>query len=549
MKRVLAIWLPRWAVQRLVLARPELAGRAIVLHAPSQRGQCVAACSAIAEEAGVQAGMPVAEAIAVLSIAQRSGPQGQARPHFEGHDVVADRVELVELAQWCHRFSPSMGLEDVAAPETLLLDATNLAPLFGGEAALVAQAEQALRRRRLEARIALADTVSAAWALAHYAPANALKIAEGNVHLAALPLAALRLPDELLDTLTQLGAACVGDVLTLPRDQLRSRFGPLLLLRINQLLGAAPEVIVAVDPPEEFAVEQAFEYPLSRCDAIQYTIEKLLARLEWMLAARRRGALALSCRFACEGAPAAEFQFGLFQPTACARHLLELAELQLERLRLPAPAIGIELRVLRHGPLTERQGSLFDDQHNLGASRPLAGLIDRLSGRLGREAVVRIRPRSDAQPELSYRESAFVPKASGGRQSPAPSHRSALSRRSTSSRRSASRQAVALRLEAGDSRPPLAWGALDRPLKLLARPIALEEMTSVFPEGQPGSFRYAGARHVIARHWGPERIETGWWRRERAVRDYYRVETAEGRRFWLFRRRRDERWFLHGVFE
>ena len=53
----------------------------------------------------------------------------------------------------------------------------------------------------------------------------------------------------------------------------------------------------------------------------------------------------------------------------------------------------------------------------------------------------------------------------------------------------------------------------------------------------------------MARHWGPERIETGWWRRERAVRDYYRVETTEGRRFWLFRRRRDGRWFLHAGYE
>jgi protein ImuB len=71
-------------------------------------------------------------------------------------------------------------------------------------------------------------------------------------------------------------------------------------------------------------------------------------------------------------------------------------------------------------------------------------------------------------------------------------------------------------------------------------------MASVVPEGPPIYFRFAGVRHDVARHWGPERIETGWWRRQRAVRDYYRVETTEGRRFWLFRRR-DGRWFLHGA--
>ena len=79
------------------------------------------------------------------------------------------------------------------------------------------------------------------------------------------------------------------------------------------------------------------------------------------------------------------FEFGLFQPTASARHLLEIADLQLERLRLPAPAAAIEVRVLRHAPLEERQAALFDEERTLDGSRPLAALVDRLAGRLGRD--------------------------------------------------------------------------------------------------------------------------------------------------------------------
>jgi protein ImuB len=85
-------------------------------------------------------------------------------------------------------------------------------------------------------------------------------------------------------------------------------------------------------------------------------------------------------------------------------------------------------------------------------------------------------------------------------------------------------------------------------LGLAARPAALVTV-SIVPDGPPIHFRYAGRRHDVARHWGPERIETGWWRRQRAARDYYQVETTEGRRFWLFRRHRDGRWFLHGRYE
>jgi protein ImuB len=190
------------------------------------------------------------------------------------------------------------------------LDATNLAPLYGGEGALVEQAARALVRRGIEARLALADTVGAAWGLARYGSATRLDV---------LPLAALRLPGDLLETLAHLGLASVGEVLALPREQLRSRFGPLLVERINQFTCRAPEVILAVDPPEEFAVNEAFEHPLSRGDAIQFVVERLLGRLSWLLAARRAGALAVTCRFECEGAAGAEFQFELFRPTACAR--------------------------------------------------------------------------------------------------------------------------------------------------------------------------------------------------------------------------------------
>jgi protein ImuB len=58
----------------------------------------------------------------------------------------------------------------------------------------------------------------------------------------------------------------------------------------------------------------------------------------------------------------------------------------------------------------------------------------------------------------------------------------------------------------------------------------------------------AAAGERIVRHWGPERIETLWWRGPSVRRDYYRVATESGAHLWLFRRLTDNRWFLHGVF-
>ena len=74
-------------------------------------------------------------------------------------------------------------------------------------------------------------------------------------------------------------------------------------------------------------------------------------------------------------------------------------------------------------------------------------------------------------------------------------------------------------------------------------------VVAVVPDGPPVHFPWQGHPQRIAHMWGPERIETGWWRNRLVGRDYYRVEAADGRRYWLFRRLRDGQWFLHGMFE
>jgi protein ImuB len=82
----------------------------------------------------------------------------------------------------------------------------------------------------------------------------------------------------------------------------------------------------------------------------------------------------------------------------------------------------------------------------------------------------------------------------------------------------------------------------------LPRPLPLI-VTSIAPDGPPLWFQLDGGQHAVIRSWGPERIETGWWRGRAIGRDYFRVETAAASHFWLFRRLRDGKWFLHGMFE
>jgi protein ImuB len=564
--RILALWLPNWPVQRLIRAKPQLKQQPIILHHSARRGQSVVACSRAAWRLGVRVAMPLSEATALGN--QYDGPPRPSNQHNDGlggssykrtplhiepHDPFEDRKTLEEVAVWCHRFSPLVGLAEEDPVETLLLDVTGIAPLFGGEQAMNQQIESAFLQQHLMVRIGLGDTVGAAWALAHYSSVGRTKrsavpasfdspvpeLRSAWSGLLELPIQALRLPPAIVETLNRLGLDRIGDLLPLPRNELKARFGAILLQRLDQALGEQPEIISRIHSPANFFVEWLFEHPVAQQSVIQQVIRQLIERLCFLLLKQDTGSLQLSCRLTCQDSGPATFEVGCYRPSADASHLWKLTETQLERLVLRDPVTSISVCSIRHDRLSRRQKELFDDEHirqdvkkgsdtncrngPRGAvhnwcltpfSRPLvAALIDRMASRLGRQAIVRCVLQSDAQPEKAYRYEPLV----GGHGS-----------RKRNSRRSP-------------------FSLLDRPLHLLAKPFALENC-GVATDGSPSRFQYGGEQYVVSRYWGPERIETGWWRQRGVQRDYYRVETSEGFRFWIFRSLRDGCWFLQGAF-
>jgi protein ImuB len=94
-----------------------------------------------------------------------------------------------------------------------------------------------------------------------------------------------------------------------------------------------------------------------------------------------------------------------------------------------------------------------------------------------------------------------------------------------------------------------------RPLKLLDRAEQIAVLYAT-PDGFPRRFRWRGQVHEVVRVEGPERIAPEWWREKSTVRlrDYYRIEDGEGRRYWIYRlgltgdgRGGPPEWFLHGL--
>jgi protein ImuB len=451
--------------------------------------------------------MSVAEAVAIersLSI-EEEDPEGDIRA-------------LKELAKWAECFSPLVGLEEEPRPESLLLDVTGCGDCFRGEDRLFQRAEGELTERGWTPRLAIADTVGGAWGLARYSTKSCLVPAgQAENFLYPLPVAALRLPADTLDVLRKLGLERIGQLAALPRDSLVSRFGPMLLERLDQALGRLPEPLLLHRWMVPVQAACPFEPPTEQRRVLDYALDRLTGDIHEVLQARNWGARQIECWLYQETASPVRVEVNLFSASQSLPYLRSLLRDQLERVRLTESVSGMRLHVAKAEPLPDQQAELFEPQ-DVGPEG-LTALIDRLGSRLGYEAVTRPVLVADAQPEYACRLEPLI-----------------------QARFESRTKGRSPKAEQGE--PQL----LPRPFRLLPKPVVIQAM-AVIPDGPPVQFRWEGVDYRIMRAWGPERIETGWWRLQEVQRDYYVVATHLGNRFWLFRCRDDGRWFMHGCFD
>src|SRR6185436_12888803 len=116
---------------------------------------------------------------------------------------------LSNIAEWCIRFTPAVAID---APDGLLLDASGCAHLWGGEQQYLTAIHKRFAAFGYDVRIAMADTIGAAWAIARFGKETAI-IETGQQSQAILPLpaAALRLDPATTERLDKLGLRQVGD--------------------------------------------------------------------------------------------------------------------------------------------------------------------------------------------------------------------------------------------------------------------------------------------------------------------------------------------------
>jgi len=508
-----------------------------VLVAPAKGGTRIVSLNRAAQRAGLAKDVLLSNARAkVLDLQVRDA------------DPVGDGDGLRRLALWCLRYSPIVTPWDEASgADGLFLNIEGCAHLFGGEERLLADLAARLRAFRLVPRMAIADTPGAAWAVAHHGEKDGTIVAPGEEARAlhTLPLAALRLGKEAHLLLRRLGLRRIGDVMHQPRAPFAARFQAEFLRRLDQALGRAPEPLVPVVEPPVYRAQASFTEPIMAQEHVLKAATHLLEALGRDLERDAAGVRLLRLLLFRVDGEVLSLLLGLAAPSRDARHMAQLIDLRLHRLGSELEAdFGFEaaaVHVLNAESLAERQSplGLHEDQASPGE---LARLIDRLQQRLGRSAVRQLHPRQSHTPERAVRAR------------PA----SASARLDKQGADQGERQQ---RLPAAPYPNPLpmpeeTWGegtAAPRPLLLLERSEPADVL-AVVPDGPPRHFRWRGVLHQVAEAQGPERIAPEWWRRtSERTRDYYLVEDAQGRRFWLYRaglygQGVTPQWFVHGVF-
>ncbi|SIO32331.1 Y-family DNA polymerase [Vannielia litorea] len=553
-RRILSLWFPRLAAERLIRVEPALADAPLAVVRESGNVVSLASLSVAASAAGLRPGQPLRDAQAVCpDLVTRL-----ERPAVEAGF-------LTVLRRWAGKFSPWIS---EAPPDGLVVDISGCAHLFGGEAELMEEAEADCARLGLTLCAGVADTVGAAWALARFAgqgpgalrsgdaidqeayatraravkrrhwerggpvPAGVDTLApkgriaapgQAREALAPLPIAALRLPARTAQQLARLGLRRVGELADQPRAALARRFGADLVLRLDQAFGTAPEPVSPARPEPRFAVRLTLPEPIGLEADLAAGIDRLLPALETRLKARGMGARQLRLHLLRCDHSSQVLELGLARPSADPDRLRPLLRMKLAEAEAGDGIDAIRLVATVTEPIHATQhrghaGASADAGARLQNDTALDDLIGRLGARIGLEQIHRLHPGDSHLPEkgTQLRAAAWSPPATDWPERPAAS-----------------------------------------------RPLTLFLPEFVTPSGTPGAtpaalpleFRWRRRRFATASATGPERIAPEWWLDEQAwrsgQRDYWQVETACGARLWLFYAHGGTvtgGWFCHGSF-
>lgn len=538
----LALYCPTLSLDCILRRWPEGLDPALAVTDLDGSRRLIAVATRSAQRCGVFAGQSVATALSLLPdlvlIARK--------PEDE-------RVALTEAALAALRFTPLVSLRSTG----LLMEISASLKLFGGRRALKKSLAETMRVQGLRVAAAEAPTPHGAWLLAQeHARRSAQRIRASSKprkaqaaandavprppeafhdRLATLPIVHLDSCRSWLKRLDGIGIETFGDLRRLPTKGLARRFGTALIDELARAAGDKPDPQVVYEAPTRFDLRIELMAQVETAEALVFASQRLLAQMTGWLTARRAAVRGFTLtlhhdRWTRDAIEPTVVTIALSTPSNDLSRLGTLVRERFSRIELKAPVLELSLGAPAIVDEQEAHGTLFPEREQ--ATETLARLLEKLTARLGPDAMARLERVPDHRPERAWREIRGVELE---RRTPDI----AVGARSVSQRNGASTD----RIPDDDAEWTTAGRVCGpRPVWLLSEPRQLEVRShKPWFEAMP--------LELVA---GPERIETGWWDDAPATRDYFIGENGVGRLVWIYRERLpvagNALWYLQGLF-
>jgi protein ImuB len=494
----------------------------------------LSAVNAEARRLGVREGQTLREAWAISSrLTVRS---------LHEEDVLE---ALGRIAETLLAFGTNVSIE---APDTVWVDVTGVARLFGGEQLLATELSTTVRALGHTAHVCITVGPRLAQALARWAAPGERErvVSPAQLHksIAELPIHALGLAPDRVAWLARVGVLTVSELARLPRAAVAARLGEQAQRVLELCQGIDREPLVRYELPESLLEETCWEEPVTGLEPLLFALRGLVARLSARLGGRGQAAQRLRWVIQCDRSVAAihgqspevVLEFTLAAALWREQELLRVLRARLETLRLAAPSLGMKLEVTSLTEAFARQldwSRMVGPGAGFGDEATLPVLLSELEAELGRDRVGTFRLLDAHRPEA---KGALFPVSGEQLKGTGP-------RRSTADhgpQPTASRAAGGVRKTSPPAELPTTM------TRLLPRAVRVETPL------EPGHLLSLGQRmYCIEKIAFERRLEAvEWWTPAPVARDYYRLllASSEGKlEALVFVDRRTNQRYLYGI--
>ena len=262
-------------------------------------------------------------------------------------------------------------------------------------------------------------------------------------------------------------------------------------MRLDQALGQYAEPVAAEPDAPHFGVRMTLPEPIGLQADVMAGLERLLDRLCAKLALHRMGARRVRLELSRVDHGTAQVEIGLARPM---RDPVRIAALFAKGVDEIDSGFGIDAMRLSVPVVEALAPEQIGGGPTIRHADALADLLSSIGNRIGFDQVLRLLPATSRIPERSF---LLAP--------------------------AAYTVAEPLHHQAGPQRPIT---------------IFPPEPVMAVSGSPPASFQWRRMRFTTLRAMGPERITPEWWYDDPAwrsgLRDYWRIDTREGPRLWLF---------------